>query len=66
MDSFSPFGEPIMRFVKWMKLDERIPLGTWHRTSDEVGRLRAMFALDMTTRIFGLTAINGRSVAASR
>lgn len=58
MDSFSPFGEPIMRFVKWMKLDERIPLGTWHRTSDEVGHLRTMFAAAMPLQPLGLVFAN--------
>ncbi len=58
MDSFSPFGEPVMRFMKWMKLDERIPLGTWHRTSDEVERLRAMFAAEVPLQPLGLVFAN--------
>lgn len=58
MDSFSPFGEPVMRFVKWMKLGERIPLGTWHRTSDEIGRLRDMFSAGVPLQPLGLVFAN--------
>jgi hypothetical protein len=58
IDSFSPFGEPVMRFVKWMSLSERNPFGTWHRSHDEVEQLRVLFAAGVPAYPIGLVFAN--------
>jgi hypothetical protein len=54
IDSFSPMGEPIVRFVKWMKLDPDVPFGSGHRAADEISQLKAMFAAGMPAHPIGL------------
>jgi hypothetical protein len=58
LDSFSPFGEPILQFMDWMKLDEQSPLGTWHRTADQVAHLKTLFAGGMPAHPIGLVYAN--------
>jgi hypothetical protein len=58
IDSFSPFGEPVLRFVKWMGLAERMPFGTWHRSCDEVIQLQALFGAGTPVQPVGLVFAN--------
>ncbi len=43
IDTFHPLGEPILRFMRWMRLSEDGPLGTWQRTLAEFEQLRELF-----------------------
>jgi hypothetical protein len=54
MDSFSPNGEPILRFMKWMKLDQQAAFGAWHRSMGEFERLKAMFDSGFPAHPIGL------------
>jgi hypothetical protein len=58
IDSFSPLGEPILRFMKWMKMEEQTPLGTWHRSMEEFAYLRAQFDSGLPVHPIGLVFAN--------
>lgn len=54
IDSFSPMGEPIRRFMQWMALDETAFLGCQHRTAEQFAQLEAMFDSGMAVHPIGL------------
>ncbi len=58
LDSFSPFGEPILQFMDWMNLDEQSILGTWHRSADQVAKLKSLFNGGMPVYPIGLVYAN--------
>ncbi len=58
IDSFSPFGEPVLRFVKWANMVENTPLGTWHRSADEFAQLKSLFDAGMPVHPIGLVFSN--------
>jgi hypothetical protein len=58
VDSFSPLGEPVLRFMRWMKMEEAIPLGTWHRSADECARLKALLDGGLPVHPIGLVFAN--------
>lgn len=54
LDSFSPFGEPVMRFMKWMRMNEDGPLGTWERSYSQFEQLKALFDAGLPLQPIGL------------
>ncbi len=58
MDSFNPLGDTVLRFIKWMGLEEQTPFGTWHRSETEVEQLRSKFAAGMPAHPLGLVFAN--------
>lgn len=57
-DSFSPMGEPIIRFIKWMKMQEHAPFGTWHRSYIEIELLLAQLDAGVPAQPLGLVFAN--------
>jgi hypothetical protein len=54
LDSFTPLGEPVLRFQRWMDMPEDAPLGTWQRTMAEFERLRSLFDAGVPIAPIGL------------
>ncbi|HWQ15078.1 MAG TPA: hypothetical protein VNL77_19935 [Roseiflexaceae bacterium] len=54
VDSFSPLGEPVLRFHRWGNMPEDGPLGTWQRTLAEFEQLRALFDSGVPAAPIGL------------